>query len=222
MAHKAKAATFKAVDNATQRTEETEESSVYDALLSTCCCAGSSTDPNSLKERRKDNQPQHRQHDFDRPPKLWERLSDVALLLVGGAPPVKFVKCFECNSVDGSELTVPRVLTDMAEEYDRGSLSNLSSMWGSISEEEELVDVDARIPGVRSAGSSRWDKLRLKSSSSTLSRQASASKASKGSRQGLGRIRKSWSRNETSRRQDHRRSRSHRSQGSVRSALVEV
>lgn len=141
-------------DAATAATEETDESSVYDSILSTCCCGGSFPgQSNSLadKKNKKKNQlhqhphqqqPQEPEEDVDQSPKFWDRLSDVALFLVGGAPPVKFVKCMECASADGSELTMPRVLTDLADEYDESNKWKVQNMW-SISEQGTDGDATA-------------------------------------------------------------------------------
>lgn len=132
-------------DSATKSTEETEEGSVYDSILSTCCCAGPPPDKNSIANKKCDpKQRQPRQPDPARPrqeteeleldetPKFWERLSDAALFLVGLAPPVKIVRCASSSSVDGSVLTLPRVLTMLADDYDE---ENKNCQADSISSE---------------------------------------------------------------------------------------
>mmetsp|Transcript_44324 Transcript_44324/g.79508 ORF Transcript_44324/g.79508 Transcript_44324/m.79508 type:complete len:239 (-) Transcript_44324:129-845(-) len=185
-------------------TETTEESSVYDSILSTCCCGSSSADQNDqnsiardkikkkkLEQQQQQQQQQKEYQDFDKTPKFWERLSDVATFLVGGTPPVKLVECFECSSADGSELSLPRVLSDLADEYDKQNKWEVNSMW-SISEDAtaetaetngDISDIHALstetgIPRNRS-GSSRWDRLRLKSNSSDRSRYTEDSEYSK-------------------------------------------
>jgi len=128
----------------TYATDATEEVSAYDCnRLLTCCCGGSSHGKSSIDElevdtnqrqpyqesrrhmrrprqKRKRDQRKKESKSFNKTPsKIWGRLSDVALAIVGLAPPVKFIQCLGCASVDGSELTQPRVLSDLAYEYDR-------------------------------------------------------------------------------------------------------
>jgi len=125
-------------------TQATEEESFYSSVMSTCCCVGSySGDENSFTKNnanntntRRQQQPQHEFDDFEQP-KFWDRLSDAARYLVGTAPPVKFVKCFECSSVDESEVTLPRVLSNMADEYDKNNKWHVNSIW-SISEDQTV------------------------------------------------------------------------------------
>mmetsp|Transcript_34856 Transcript_34856/g.75258 ORF Transcript_34856/g.75258 Transcript_34856/m.75258 type:complete len:276 (-) Transcript_34856:107-934(-) len=122
-------------------TEVTETSSVYDSIISTCCCGGSSRGENSII-KESENQPQQQgqqqktqerevnQGFTETPSNVWERLSDVALYLVGATPPVKFVRCLECTSVDGSELTLPRVLSELADDYDsKNEKWHMKSVW---------------------------------------------------------------------------------------------
>ena len=114
-------------DNETLETEEDSVESVFDSILSTCCCYGDSDGRNSLMDKdknRKNKEKQQQQEDDDDSPKFWERLSDVALFLIGGAQPVKFVKCFECTSVDESEVTMPRALSELANDYDNKPMLN--------------------------------------------------------------------------------------------------
>lgn len=134
-------------DNATAATEE---SSVYEYILSTCCGGNSSPGVKSVAKRiastkhQQQEQPQppppppqqeqEQDHDHFEKPKFLDRLINVALYLIGGAPPVNFVKCFQCPSVDRSELTLPPVLSSLADEYDKNNRSQVDSMW-SISED---------------------------------------------------------------------------------------
>lgn len=127
-------------DNETLETEEDSVESVFDSILSTCCCYGDSDGRNSLMDKdknRKNKEKQQQQEADDDSPKFWERLSEVALFLIGGAPPVKFVKCFECTSVDESEVTMPRALSELANEYDNNNKWRVQSMWG-ISDEGDV------------------------------------------------------------------------------------
>mmetsp|Transcript_23632 Transcript_23632/g.51166 ORF Transcript_23632/g.51166 Transcript_23632/m.51166 type:complete len:249 (-) Transcript_23632:203-949(-) len=118
---------------------ETEADSIYDSILSSCCGSSSSDNSFARKDKKKEKaHPQQQQvKDIEQSPRLFERLSDVVLFLSGAAPPVKFVRCFECPSVDGSELTTPRPLVELANEYDRDNKWKVQSMW-SIS--EDLTD----------------------------------------------------------------------------------
>mmetsp|Transcript_38613 Transcript_38613/g.92994 ORF Transcript_38613/g.92994 Transcript_38613/m.92994 type:complete len:255 (+) Transcript_38613:270-1034(+) len=171
-------------------TVATEESSVFDAILSTCCC-GDSSDlaEHSLKDKNDKSKAQPRPEDAgdDSPRKLWERLSDVALFLVGSAPPVRFVRCFECSSVDGSELTIPRVLTDLANEHDRCNRSKVHSMW-SISEDpstQELTSFDTTRSGtsddhmLNPASAQGPEKIRLRRRIRLRSFRSGGSRSSK-------------------------------------------
>ena len=161
-------------------TAATEESSVYDSIISTCCCGSSSPGANSIakevchaEKQRKNQHPPQEQDLVDEKPKFWDRLTTAALNLIGGAPPVNIIKCFDgCSSVDGSELTMPRVLSSMADEYDRNSKSQVHSIW-SISEDTDGTPIDVNGSSARSGserrrnrlGGRRWDKIKLKSSS---------------------------------------------------------
>lgn len=183
-------------------TQSTEASSVYDTILSTCCCAGTASGENSFKEdkiaakdkdkdedeikKKPQQQQEYVEEGFDETPKFWERIGDVALLLLGGAPPVKFVKCFECASVDGSVLTLPKVLCELAEEHDKKNKKTVNSIW-SISEDATDGTDHANAAYIngnnkdsylnnRSRSGKRWgDRLRLKSSSSFDNRSGIAS-----------------------------------------------
>ena len=110
------------------RTQATDQSSIYDSILSSCCCGGSSAEHNSLaKKGNEDAQKKQEEQQLssrkakDETPRFLERLGDAALFLIGAAPPVKFVRCFECSSVDGSAITTPRALDDLAYEYDKNN-----------------------------------------------------------------------------------------------------
>ena len=119
------------IDNDTLETEADSIESVLDSVLSTCCCYGDSEGRNSLVDKNREEQ---QQQEDDDSPKFLERISDVFLFLIGGAPPVKFVKCFECASVDESEVTMPRALSELANDYDNNNKWRVQSMWG-ISDE---------------------------------------------------------------------------------------
>ena len=137
-------------------TAATEENSIYDSILSTCCCGTSSPDVNSIAQKGAYTKQQQQQLAQSPPPppqqqqeqdgfgkqKLWDRLTNAALYLTGGAPPVTFVKCFECSSVDGSELSIPRALTDLAEEYDRKNRSLVNSIWSTSENVTERTPVN--------------------------------------------------------------------------------
>ena len=118
------------------RTQATDQSSIYDSILSSCCCGGSSAENNSLADKgNEDAQKKQEEQQLssrkakDETPKFLERLGDAALFLIGAAPPVKFVRCFECSSVDGSAITTPRALDDLAYEYDKNN--NISYMFST-------------------------------------------------------------------------------------------
>jgi len=205
-------------DNTTLKTEESDEYSVYDSLLSSCCCSSSSNNKNSLVEVTKkkglkstwtrNNQPKtgndltddQIEVDDTPPIKIYERLSDVILFLTGSAPPVKIVRCFECASVDGSELTTPRPLLDLAEDYDRDNKWHVQGMWsGDLTNDNtnatsNLSNEDGGEKPMRSWSSSRWSRLR--SSGSRMSevrsqRDGNVGKQKKKSRRSLNRHRRS-------------------------------
>lgn len=164
------AANKKDKDNATR---DTEESSSYDSILPTCCCGDSFVGRSSIEDN--EEQQEERRNEFVEKSNLWERVTDIALALVGAAPPVKIIKCLDYSSDDESEVTLPRVLTDLAEEYDKNNKWKVHSMW-SISEDAvegttpnfnlETTQSQRSIPCSRS-GSSRWGKLKVKRSSSS-------------------------------------------------------
>ena len=81
------------IDNDTLETEADSIESVLDSVLSTCCCYGDSEGRNSLVDKNREEQ---QQQEDDDSPKFLERISDVFLFLIGGAPPVKFVS--DCGS----------------------------------------------------------------------------------------------------------------------------
>ena len=134
------------IKKASNNTVATEESSVYDSILSMCCCDDSfDVVENSLEgnDNNRDAPRPSDDHDKEPPPRNFrERVSDVALFLVGSAPPVKFVRCFECSSVDGSELTMPPVLNVLAEEHDRNNSNGgwmgtaLQSLWNMSTDDD--------------------------------------------------------------------------------------
>jgi hypothetical protein len=116
-------------------TEATDESSLVDSIISTFCCNGSYDSLQSYKDevrrkkeilRKKKAKQIEAEHKAS--PTLWERLSDIAIFVFQGAPPVKFVKCFECSSVDESEVTTPRALIEMAHDYDKNTNKKYRSM----------------------------------------------------------------------------------------------
>jgi len=121
-------------------TVDTEEDSVFDSILSTCCCASPGSGQNSILD--KDENEQKNKNDMgDEQPKLWERVSDMALFLIGAAPPVKFVKCLEDGSVDDSTLTNPRVLNELAHEYDMNNKWKVAQSmqgWGHNNDNDGL------------------------------------------------------------------------------------
>jgi len=128
-------------------TVDTEEDSVFDSILSTCCCASPGSGQNSILD--KDENEQANKNVEDEQPKLWERVSDMALFLIGAAPPVKFVKCLEDGSVDDSTLTNPRVLNELAHEYDMNNkwkVAQSMQSWGHNNDNDGLnqhpIDVD--------------------------------------------------------------------------------
>ncbi len=116
-------------------TVPTEDSSIVDSIISTFCCNGSYDSLQSYKDevktrrekeilRKKKAMEEHAASS----PAIWERLSDLALFFVQGAPPVKLVTCFECSSVDESEVTTPPILREMAHEYDRKTKSKYNAI----------------------------------------------------------------------------------------------
>lgn len=152
-------------------TQGTEQCSFYDSIISTCGCGGNSIEEtNSMREKgiveTQDPPPKPQVvHEFDETPKLWERLSDVAQFLIGGAPPVKFVRCFECSSVDESVITMPRALGDLANEYDERNKNSMMGISESTTGEDfALYDAD-NIYKSRSKTGSRWGRIKRSRSS---------------------------------------------------------
>lgn len=104
-----------------------EESTLLDsannAFLSTLCCHGGSLqgdeDGNDLKES---NDSPRKEVEFGEDEGFLSKLTGTLLYIIGQAPPVQLVKCLEDRSVDQSEVSLPQVLTDMAEEYDQTQL----------------------------------------------------------------------------------------------------
>ena len=116
-------------------TVPTEDSSIVDSIISSFCCNGSYDSLQSYKDevrRRKEKETLRKKKEMEEQaasnPTVWERLSDLALFFVQGAPPVKYVKCFECSSVDDSEVTTPPILLEMAQEYDRKTKSKYNAL----------------------------------------------------------------------------------------------
>mmetsp|Transcript_3644 Transcript_3644/g.7048 ORF Transcript_3644/g.7048 Transcript_3644/m.7048 type:complete len:271 (-) Transcript_3644:140-952(-) len=163
-------------------TEATDTASVYDSIISTCCCGGSSRGENSIT-KESENQPQQQktqekevnQGFKETPSNVWERLSDVALYLVGATPPVKFVRCLECASVDGSELTLPRVLSELADDYDRKNEKwQMKSIW-TIS--EDVTDGTHPGPGDNAHRSGTPQRRRSRSRSRSRNKRLSKVKS---------------------------------------------
>ena len=119
-------------------TVPTEDSSIVESIISTFCCNGSYDSLQSYKDevrrkkellrKKKAMQEAAARGVANDNPTIWERLSDLALFFVQGAPPVKYVKCFECSSVDESEVTTPPILREMARHYDESTNSKYRSM----------------------------------------------------------------------------------------------
>lgn len=156
----------KNVDNDTRGTDQC---SFYDSVISTCGCGGNSIEEtNSMTEKGKlktqDPTKPQGVDEFDETPKFWERLSDVAQFLIGVAPPVKFVRCFESSSVDESLITMPRALDELANEYDERNKSSMWSISESTTAESALYDTDTILTSKRSR-SGRWGRLRKSRSS---------------------------------------------------------
>ena len=120
----------------------TASSSGYDSFLNSCCCADDSTEswdsfllgPNN-KRNSKHTGRSKKEEEYDHIP-LSEKLSDALLSLVGAAPPVKFIKCMHCSKDELSEMTTPRVLQEMAEQYDQNNLWSVSSDEGDCDRTE--------------------------------------------------------------------------------------
>lgn len=150
------------------------------SFLSTLCCHGGSLpgdDDNDLKE--KDYAPQQQAANTEEDEGFVAKLTATFLYIIGQAPPVHFVKCLEDRSVDQSELSLPQVLTDMAEEYDQNQLK-LQLQDSRLKEEYEKQQKSRRklkLPSMKgmsghkstsatiSSNSSFFEKLKKKSSS---------------------------------------------------------
>lgn len=109
---------------ATDMTENSEESGVFQTILSTMCCAGSSS---SLTSYSRSNEiTGEDDEDVENEPKFfWEAMGSFFLY---GIRPVDFIAIRECPSIDGSELTLPRVLARMADRYDRKNANKVLSI----------------------------------------------------------------------------------------------
>jgi hypothetical protein len=92
-------------------------------FFSTLCCHGGSLpgddDADDLKEKEETPQ-EHVETGEDEG--FFSKITGTFLYMLGQAPPVQIVKCLEDRSVDQSEVSLPQVLTDMAEEYDQTQL----------------------------------------------------------------------------------------------------
>ena len=88
------------------------------SFFSTLCCHGGSLpgdEENDLQDKGDaPNNPQWQDDDG-----LLAKLTGSFLYMIGQAPPVTVVRCLGDRSVDQSELSLPQVLTDMAEEFDQ-------------------------------------------------------------------------------------------------------
>lgn len=152
-------------------TEATEELSLYESIIFTCCCTSSSSDENEnsfVKEDKNRQQQHHRRRRRRRKKKgvkYLDRLSDFALYLVGLAPPVKFVQCYDCVSVDDSELTLPAALSEMADEYDQitSILSVIEDIEGKLAKSDDFMHSLDRNGGKRSG------RIKFKNSSDSTS-----------------------------------------------------
>lgn len=92
-------------------------------FLSTLCCHGGSLpgdDDDDLKEI--EDAPKQKAAGVEEGEGFFAKITGTFLYIIGQAPPVEFVKCLEDRSVDQSEVSLPQVLTDMAEEYDQTQL----------------------------------------------------------------------------------------------------
>ena len=92
-------------------------SKASEGFLSALCCHSGSVDygENELHGIKKEKQARLEENDEEG---LMSKVAVAFLYMIGQAPPVQFVKCFEDRSVDESEVSLPQVLTDMAEEFD--------------------------------------------------------------------------------------------------------
>lgn len=92
-------------------------SEASEGFLSALCCHSGSVDygENELHGIKKEKQARLEENDEEG---LMSKVAVAFLYMIGQAPPVQFVKCFEDRSVDESEVSLPQVLTDMAEEFD--------------------------------------------------------------------------------------------------------
>lgn len=103
--------------------ENTIIASANNVFLTTLCCHGGSLpgdeDGNDLKESG--NAPK-KVIELEEDEGFFSKLTGALLYIIGQAPPVQLVKCLEDRSVDQSEVSLPQVLTDMAEEYDQTQL----------------------------------------------------------------------------------------------------
>jgi hypothetical protein len=89
-------------------------------FLSTFCCHGGSLpgDDDADDIQEKDDVPSQMK-ETEEDEGLFSKLTGTFLYIIGQAPPVQFVRCLEDRSVDQSEVSLPQVLTDMADEFDQ-------------------------------------------------------------------------------------------------------
>lgn len=100
--------------------DNTLESATNNIFLSTLCCHGGSVpgeedDARDIKGEE-DEHPLGKEAEDDEG--FLAKLTGTFLYIIGQAPPVQIVRCMEDRSVDQSEVSLPQVLTDMAEEYE--------------------------------------------------------------------------------------------------------
>ncbi|KAL3791023.1 hypothetical protein HJC23_003012 [Cyclotella cryptica] len=100
--------------------ENTLGSVANNVILSTLCCHGGSVpgedqDAHDIKGEE-DASPLGKEKEDD--DGFISKLAGTFLYFIGQAPPVQIVRCMEERSVDQSEVSIPQVLTDMAEEYE--------------------------------------------------------------------------------------------------------
>ena len=99
----------------------TLETATNNIFLSTLCCHSGSV-PGEEEDARdiKGEEDAHRlRKETEDDDGFLAKLTGTFLYIIGQAPPVQFVRCMEDRSVDQSEVSLPQVLTDMAEEYEQ-------------------------------------------------------------------------------------------------------
>ena len=134
------------------------------SFFSTLCCHGGSLpgdEENDLQD--KGDAPLNSQWEDDG---FLAKLTGSLLYLIGQAPPVQVVRCFGDRSVDQSELSIPQVLTDMAEEFDQSLEQDKV-----LKEFYETQDKPRRNKMIMKLGSKRSGQ---RSTSATISSKTSA------------------------------------------------